>query len=141
MKKRSTEGREIYFPAAICAEYDSPVDALASLCVPRDEAMDLLAAAWSGGGERCVVARIDGGRPVAAILLASGRWAACHVFAGPACTTPREAERRLEKLLRRGRRGTVGAMFVAEDRGQKTEDSQLPGASRPRIDSPLSFVF
>ena len=112
MEKRPAQCREIYFPASICAEYDSPVDALAGLRVPRDEAMDLLAAAWAGGCGPCVVARIDGGRQVAAILLASGRWAACHVFAGHVCTTPHEAERRLEKLLRRGRRGTVGAALA-----------------------------
>ena len=35
-----------YFPAVICAEFDSPIDALISLCVPHDEAMNLVAAAW-----------------------------------------------------------------------------------------------
>ena len=97
-----------YFPAVICAEYDSPVDALAGPCVPRDEAMDLWVAAWADGA-RSVMARVDGGRQIAAILLASGRWAACQVFAGHFCATPREAGRRLEKLLKRGRRGIVGA--------------------------------
>ncbi|MFT3961682.1 hypothetical protein [Propionivibrio sp.] len=102
--------RHVYFPAAICAEYDSPIDALIGLHVPQDEALDLVAAAWADGGARCVLARVDGGRQVAAILLPGGRWAACNVFAGQFCATPREAGRRLEKLLKRGRRGTVGAL-------------------------------
>ncbi|MDR1660860.1 MAG: hypothetical protein LBR95_00275 [Azoarcus sp.] len=105
--------REIYFPAVIRAEYDSPVDALVGLRVPRDEAMDLLAAAWADGAARCILARIDGGRHVAAILLPDGRWAACNAFVEECCATPREAKRRLEKLAKRGRRGTIGAMCVA----------------------------
>jgi hypothetical protein len=105
--------REVYFPAVIRAEYDSPIDALLSLRVPRDEALDLAAAAWADGQARCILARVDGGRQVAAILLPDGRWAACNAFTGQPCATPREAERRLGKLLRRGRRGTVGAMPAA----------------------------
>jgi hypothetical protein len=110
MKDRSGPCREIYFPAVIRAEYDSPIDALAASRVPYDEAQDLAAAAWADGRARCILARIDGGRQVAAILLPDGRWAACNAFTEPPCATPREAERRLGKLLRRGRRGTVGAM-------------------------------
>ncbi|MDR0441154.1 MAG: hypothetical protein LBI59_09285 [Candidatus Accumulibacter sp.] len=111
MKDNSGEHCEAYFPAMIRAEYDSPVDALAAgLRVPYDEALDLAAAAWASGQTRCILTRIDGGRQVAAILLPNGRWAACNAFTGQLCATPREAERRLGKLLRRGRRGTVGAM-------------------------------
>ncbi|MDR0577353.1 MAG: hypothetical protein LBI87_07420 [Candidatus Accumulibacter sp.] len=113
MKKSLDERREVYFPAVIRAEYDSPIDALVGLRVPRDEAMDLAAAAWADGRGRCIVARIDGGRSVAAIALADGRWAACNAFVGELCATPREAERRLARLLKRGRRGTVGAMAAA----------------------------
>jgi hypothetical protein len=99
-----------YFPAVICAEHDSPIDALIGLRVSHDEALDLVAAAWADGRARCILARVDGGRQVAAILLPSGRWAACNAFTEQSCATPREAERRLGKLLRRGRRGTVGTM-------------------------------
>jgi hypothetical protein len=117
MKDRPGECRETYFPAVIRAEYDSPIDALAGLRVPRDEALDLAAAAWADGRARCILARVDGGRRVAAILLPSGRWAACNTFIEQSCATPREAERRLEKLLRRGRRGTVGAMRANKSAG------------------------
>jgi hypothetical protein len=112
MKDRPGESREAYFPAVIRAEYDSPIDALAGLRVPLDEALDIVAAAWADGPARCILAQVDGGRQVAAILLPSGRWAACNAFTEPPCATPREAERRLGKLLRRGQRGTVGAMLA-----------------------------
>jgi hypothetical protein len=102
--------REIYFPAVIRAEYDSPIDALVGLRVDRDEAMNLVAAAWASESARCVLARLEGGRRVAAILLPGGRWGACDAFTEHSCATPREAERRLGKLAKRGRRGTVGAM-------------------------------
>jgi hypothetical protein len=108
MEKSPTESRETYFPAVICAEYDSPIDALLGLHVPQDEAMDLVAAAWADGSARCVLARVDGGRQVAAILLPNGRWAACKAFVEQTCATPREAERRLKKLAKRGQQGTVG---------------------------------
>jgi hypothetical protein len=102
--------REAYFPAVILAEHDSPIDALIGLRLARDEAMDLVAAACASGSARCVLARVDGGRQVAAVLLANGRWAACNAFTKPPCASPREAERRLEKLLRGGRRGIVGTL-------------------------------
>jgi hypothetical protein len=99
-----------YFPAVIVAEYDSPIDALIGLSVARDEAMDLVAAAWAEGAMHCVLARVDGGRQVAAVPLPGGRWAACKAFTEPPCASPREAERRLVKLLKGGRRGTVGTV-------------------------------
>ena len=99
---------EVYFPAVICAIYESPIDALIGLHVPQDEAMDLVAAAWAGEEGACVLATVDGGRSVAAIRLHDGRWAACNAFVGESCSTEKEAERRLQKLLKRGRSGLVG---------------------------------
>ncbi len=101
---------EFYFPAVICAVYDSPIDALIGLHVPHDDAMDLVAAAWMGEDTGCVLATVDGGRSVAAIRLPDGRWAACNAFVAESCATPDEARRRLKKLLKRGRRGTIGSI-------------------------------
>ena len=100
----------LFFPAVICAEYDSPIDALIGLHVPQDEAMDLVAASWDEKEIACVLAAVDGGRNVAAIRMPNGRWAACNAFVGEACRSRAEAERRLHKLLKRGRAGTVGTM-------------------------------
>jgi len=111
---------EQYFPAVICAEYDSPIDALVGMHVPQDEAMDLVAAAWEAGEAKCVLASVDGGRCVAAILLPGGRWAACNAFVEDACATPREAERRLGKLLKRAKKGTVGTLAGYRDAETKT---------------------
>ena len=101
---------EFYFPAVICAVYDSPIDALIGLHVPQDEAMDLVAATWMGEDAGCVLATVDGGRNVAAIRLPDGRWAACNAFVEETCATPGEAGRRLKKLLKRGRSGTIGSI-------------------------------
>jgi hypothetical protein len=110
MEKYSTEQREVYFPAVILGEYDSPIDALLSLRVAHDEAMDLVAAAWADGRARCVLARVDGGRCVAAIPIPGGRWVACNAFVEQSCAMPREAKRCLDRLLKRGRRGMIGAI-------------------------------
>ena len=99
-----------YFPAILCAEFDSPIDALISLCVPQDEALNLVAASWRNGESMCIVATIDGGRPVAAVPTPEGRWAACNAFLDYRCSTRSEAERQLRKLLKRGRRGYVGVL-------------------------------
>ena len=115
---------EVYFPAAICAIHDSPIDALIGLHVPQDEAMDLVAAAWEGEDAACVLATVDGGRSVAAIRLPDGRWAACNAFVDQACSTRREAERRLQKLLKRGRSGTIGIV-----RGPGVTDKKMPAHS------------
>lgn len=112
---------ESYFPAVICAIYESPIDALIGLHVPQDEAMNLVAAAWEGEGVACVLATVDGGRGVAAIRLPDGRWAACNAFVDEACSTRREAERRLQKLLKRGRSGTIGIV-----RGTAVTDEKTP---------------
>lgn len=97
-----------YFPAILCTVCDSPIDALVALCVPRDDAMDLVAASWRARETGCIVAMLDGGRPVAVLLTPEGRWAACNAFLDELCTTPQEAGRRLSKLLKRGRQGYVG---------------------------------
>ena len=103
-----------YFPAILCIECDSPIDALVALCVPRDEAMDLVAASWwgdeSGSESVAILATVDGGRRVAAVRTPQGRWAACHAFVDHACATRGEAERQLGKLLKRGRQGYVGVL-------------------------------
>jgi len=101
-----------YFPAIVCLECDSPIDALIALCVPRDEAMDLVAASWRGADGACLLATLDGGRQVAALRTPAGRWAACNAFLEPACATLAEAERELARLLRRGRRGYVASTAV-----------------------------
>ena len=98
-----------FFPAVLCTLCDSPIDALVALCVPRDEAMELVAASWWGTEPpECVLATLDGGRTVAALRTAQGRWAACHAFHELACATHSDAERVLQKLLKRGRSGYVG---------------------------------
>ena len=99
-----------YFPAIACGEFDSPIDALLSLCVPYDEAMALVAASWTEGEGFAILAAIDVGRSVAALPLADGRWAACHAYPGHAVASRPEAERRLRKLARRGKRGLIGIL-------------------------------
>ena len=97
-----------YFAAIVLAEFDSPIDALISLRVPADEALDLVGASWHDGASTCLTSAIDGGRRVAAIRTPENRWAACYAFPDPPCATYAEAERRLKKLLKKGRRGIVG---------------------------------
>ena len=106
--------KESYFPAIICAEFDSPIDALIALCVPQDEAMNLVAASWRNADSSCVIATIDGGRNVAALRTPEGRWAACNAFLDYRCPTARDAERQLQKLLKRGRRGCVGTLVAGQ---------------------------
>ena len=107
-------GKLSYFPALLCALYDSPIDALVAQCVPRDEALELVAAAWVGEPQTCILATIDGGRSVAALRTEQGRWAACNAFPDQCCATPHDAERALKKLLKRGRQGYVGTLTVDE---------------------------
>lgn len=101
-----------FLPVAICSVHDSPIDALAAMHVPYDEAMDLVAAWWRNDQSTCIVAVVDGGRAVAAVRLLDGRWAAGNAFPGDLCTTEQEALRRLGKRLKRGRRGTVGVIDI-----------------------------
>ena len=102
----------LYFPAVVCGEFDSPIDALRSLCVPHDEAMDLVAASWREAGVFGIVTAIDGGRSVAAIPLAGGRWAACHAYPEHAASSRSEAERRLQKIVRGKKHGVLGLLGV-----------------------------
>ena len=99
-----------YFPAIVCDEFDSPVDALVALCVPRDEAMELVTASWSADPAFSLLATVDGGRHVAILRTDDGRWAACNAYPELACSNRREAERRLKKLEKRGRHGRIGVM-------------------------------
>ena len=102
------------FPAVICAVFESPIDALIGLHVPQDEAMNLVAASWRTLDSSCVIATIDGGRNVAALRTPEGRWAACNAFLDYRCPTERDAERQLQKLLKRGRRGCVGTLAAGQ---------------------------
>lgn len=99
-----------YFPAIACLECDSPIDALVALCVPRDEATDLVMASWRQDAGVSIIAVLDGGRSVAVLPTPDGRWAACNAFLDEPCATPQAAERRLQSLLRRGRHGYVGVL-------------------------------
>jgi hypothetical protein len=99
-----------YFPAILRVLRDSPIDALVALSVPRDEAMDMVAASWLTGESSSLLAIVDGGRPVIALRTQEGRWAACNAFLSQLCATPREAERRLAKLLKSDRRGYVACI-------------------------------
>ena len=115
-KNRIKTATTLFFPCLICAEFDSPIDALISLCVPLDEARDLVAASCLFGlhgelnGAPCLITQINGGRAVAALRTPHGRWAACNAFLHQAKTSQSEAERVLNTLLKRGRRGLIGVM-------------------------------
>ncbi len=98
-----------YLPAVIRSEHESALDALVALDLARDEAMDLVVAAWGQPGG-AILAAVDGGRAVAAVPCADGRWAACNAYPEQACASPVEAERRLGKLVKRGRRGLVAVV-------------------------------
>ena len=113
-------GKLNYFPALLCELCDSPIDALVALCVPRDEAMELVAASWADDQSSCVLATLDGGRRVAALRTKEGRWAACNAFLDQACATRHDAERTLKKLLKRGRQGYVGT--IAADEKKPAQD-------------------
>jgi hypothetical protein len=129
MKSTALPDPSRYALALVRAEYDSPIDALLALGVPRDEAMDLVAASWCGSAADCIVTVVHGGRSVAVLSLPARRWAACNVFQGKVCATPHEAERRLERLLRRGRPDYVG-MFSLQLAG-----IALPGSGAGELAS------
>lgn len=99
-----------YFPAVVCAEFASPIDALTGMHVPLDEAQDLVAACGPLLASLSLLAALDGGRWVAAIPLDGGRWAACNAFPERGSASPAEAARRLAKIAKRGRRGVVGQL-------------------------------
>jgi len=125
MKSTALPNTWRYSPALVRDEYDSPIDALLALGVPRDEAMDLVAASWRGSAADYIVTVVHGGRSVAVLPLPARRWAACNVFSGKVCATPHEAERRLERLLRRGQRDYIG-MFSLQ---QADLESSCSGSS------------
>lgn len=127
MKSTALPDTSRYSSALVRAEYDSPIDALLALGVPRDEAMDLVAASWRGSTADCIVTVVHGGRSVAVLPLPARRWAACNVFQGKVCATPHEAERRLARLLRRGRQDYVG-MFSLQ-----LADTVLPGSGASEL--------
>ena len=104
-----------YFPAILCIVCDSPIDALVALCVPRDEAMLLVTSTWRDNDAGCIIATLHGGRSIAVLLTPEGRWAACNAFMDELFATPQEAGRRLDQLLKRGRRGYVGYVERAAD--------------------------
>lgn len=106
----ATLPHQVYFPAILRAECDSPIDALVALRIPRQEAMDLVAASWGHGEPSALFAITDGGREVVALLTPEGRWAACNAFLGNLCATHQEAERRLAKVLKRHHRGYVASI-------------------------------
>ena len=99
-----------YLPAIVRAEFDSALDALLALTVPRGEAMDLLVASWLSVEPDCLLATIDGGRPVVVLRTTDGRWAACNAFLHHSCSSHADAERRLRRLLRRRQRGCVACL-------------------------------
>ena len=105
---------KIYFPAIICHEFASPVDALIALCIPHDEAMNLVVASWLDPDTAIFQAYVDGARPVAAMRTVAGRWAACNIFPELACPTHAAAIRQLAKLLKRGRQGMIGVINASE---------------------------
>ena len=86
-------------------QHPQPADGITAL-----EAMDLVAASWRNGESTCVLATVDGGRSVAALRTPEGRWAACNAFLDKRCKSPQEAQRELDKLLKRGRRGYIGVL-------------------------------
>jgi hypothetical protein len=99
-----------YLPTIARGEFDSALDALLALTVPRDEAMDLLVASWLSAESDCLLTTIDGGRPVVALRTPSGRWAACNAFLHHSCSSPVDAEDRLRRLLRGKQRGYVACL-------------------------------
>lgn len=96
----------VYFPVVIHSEHSSAIDALLALDVPRDEVMDLVVAHF-GRPDCTILTRVDGGRAVAAVPLADGRWAAGNAWPEQACESRDEAGRRLLRLCKRGRRGLL----------------------------------
>ncbi len=104
-----------YFPAIACVVCDSPIDALVALCVRRDEAMMLVAAARENKQTECILTTLHGGRSIAVVLTPEGRWAACNAFLDEIFATPQEADRRLYQLLKRGRQGYVGTVSLSTE--------------------------
>lgn len=98
MNSLARRDAQLYFAAIVRSEHDSPLDALVASCVPRHEAMELMAASWACPGSHCLLALVDGGRPVVVLRTPTGRWAACNAFLGQLYATWQEADQRRAKL-------------------------------------------
>ena len=107
MTSLARQAAHLYFPAIVRSEHDSPLDALVAACVPRPEAMDLVAASWADRYSNCLLAFVDGGRPVVVLRTPAGRWAACNALLGSLYATAHEADQRLEKLRKPRREAYV----------------------------------
>ena len=115
-----------YFPVILCLVCDSPIDALIALCLPRGEAMELFSAAQWSGDTGCMLATIHGGRRIAVMPTPEGRWAACNAFPDELFASPRDAQRKLDSLLKRGRTGYVG--YVRREHAAPDQElGQIPG--------------
>jgi hypothetical protein len=69
--------------------------------------MDLVAASWADRYSNCLLAFVDGGRPVVVLRTPAGRWAACNAFLGSLYATAHEADQHLEKLRKPRREAYV----------------------------------
>lgn len=124
-----------YYPAIVRAYFDSPIDALVSLGVAHDEAMNLVAASWRAHGPGSLLATLPGDRQLAVVPVSAGRWAACSIFGDAHCATHQDAERRLDRLLRPGMRGIAGVLLL--EAGELTlasandkADQRIPRAAK-----------
>lgn len=102
---QSANRQSHHYPAVAYAEFDSPIDALIALGIPRDEAQETLVATWSATYANHHTAVITATHTeqqylIAALHLPSTRWAACKVFLEKAWSTPREVERRMGQLFK-----------------------------------------
>ena len=100
-----------FFPVVVCSAHDSPLDALLAMHVAQDEAADAVAAALFTAVDPppgfAVLAEVDGGRAVAAVHTADGRWAAGNAFPEQGGATYAVAERTLSRVVKRGRHSLV----------------------------------
>jgi hypothetical protein len=69
--------------------------------------MDLVAASWADRDSNCLLAFVDGGRPVVVLRTPAGRWAACNAFLGSLYATAQEADQHLGKLRKPRRQAYV----------------------------------
>ncbi|EXI78456.1 MAG: hypothetical protein AW10_03063 [Candidatus Accumulibacter appositus] len=109
---RRAHPAQLYFPALARSEHDSPLDALIAACVPRPEAMDLVAASWAARDSNCLLAFLDGGRAIAVLRTPAGRWATCNAFLDHLYASSQDAHRRLEKRCKRHRQAYVVSLPV-----------------------------
>jgi len=74
--------------------------------------MNLVAASWADSESTCLLAVVDGGRPVVVLRTQAGRWAACNAFLGSLHATWQGADRQ----LRKGRQRQVYVVSVQKGR-------------------------